>query len=340
MDLIETKYIYSQQLKKYYSDKTIIVTGGLGFIGSNLTNHLVQLGCSVIVIDALFPTHGGNIYNIKDVKNKVEVHNMDIGKDNNLKPILENADCIFNLAGQTSHIDGLNDPFLDHHVNTYSHINFLEECRKYNSNVKIVYTGTRQVYGVPKYLPVDEKHPVQPVDINGINKLSGELYHILYHKIHDMNIVSLRLTNTYGPKMMMKKNKGGFISIFVRKIIDKENITIYGDGEQLRDFNYVDDVCEALILSGYKNNIYGHIFNLGGEPVSLLDFTKLLINTRGFGTYSFKPFPKYNKRIDIGDYYADIKKSEKYLGWKPRTTLALGLKRTVKFYLDNKHYYW
>ena len=255
--------------------------------------------------------------------------------------LVKGQDYIFNLAGQVSHIDSMKDPYTDLEINCRSQLSILEACRKNNPGVKIVFAGTRQQYGKPDYLPVDENHPLHPTDVNGINKMAGEWYHILYNNVYGIRATSLRLTNTYGPRQLMKHSRQGFIAWFIRQAIDGEEIKIFGDGKQIRDFNYVDDVADAFLLAAAQNTSNGLIYNLGGdEPISLLDFTKLLIKIVGRGSYTLVPFPEDKKRIDIGDFYADYSKIRKALGWRYKTTLREGLAKTVEYYKKYRQYYW
>lgn len=321
-----------------FKDKNILITGGLGFIGSHLARALVQKGANVFILDSMIPEYGGNLFNIDDIKDKVTINFSDIRDVHSLKYLVQNKDYIFNLAGQVSHIDSMEDPVTDLDINCKSQLMLLETCRHHNPKVKIIYAGTRQVYGKPKYLPVDEKHLVNPVDINGINKVAGEYYHILYHNVYGIKCNSLRLTNTYGPGQLIKHNKQGFAGFFVKQAIQGETIKIFGDGKQLRDFNYVTDVVDAMIGLAQSNH-WGEIFNLGAPTYySLLDFVKILKKFCNF-KYEIVPFPSEKKKIDIGDYYSDYSKLKKCINWEPKIDLEEGLKKTVNFYKKNLNYY-
>ncbi|HEY6328546.1 MAG TPA: NAD-dependent epimerase/dehydratase family protein, partial [Blastocatellia bacterium] len=220
-------------------------------------------------------------------------------------------------------------------INVRSQISTLEACRKRNPEVKIVYTSTRQLYGKPDYLPVDEKHLAHPTDANGINKLAGELYHILYNKVYGIRAVSLRLTNTYGPGQLVKHNRHGFVGWFIRKIVLGEEIEIFGDGSQVRDFNYVDDVADALLLAARCEEANGEIYNLGGDPVSLKKLVELMIEINRGGSFRLVPFPADKKRIDVGDFQGEYSKIKAAIGWRPKTSLYEGLERTLSFYREN-----
>src|ERR1044072_2095965 len=216
----------------------------------------------------------------------------------------------------------------------------MEACRKSNRNVKIIYTSTRQLYGKPLYLPVDENHIAHPTDVNGINKLCGELYHILYHNVYGIRAVSLRLTNCYGPRQLLKHSRQGFINWFIRLLVEGKEIQLFGDGSQMRDFNFVDDVVEALLLAGMNDQANGEIFNLGGdEPISLKDLVELMIEVNGQGSYKLVPFPEEKKAIDIGSFYSDFTKIKTTLGWQPRVRLREGLKKTFDYYKENFAWY-
>lgn len=321
---------------KTYQGKKVLITGGLGFIGSNLAIRLVDIGADVTLVDSMIPDYGGNLFNVEPVKGKVKVNFSDVRDSHSMEYLVKDHDYLFNLAGQVSHIDSMTDPLTDLDINTRAQVFILEACRKYNPSMPIVFAGTRQVYGKPQYLPVDELHPIYPTDVNGINNLAGEWYHILYHNVYDMNTVSLRLTNTYGPRQLIKHNRQGFIAVFIRQIIQGEKIRIFGDGLQIRDMNYVDDVVNALLLAGATPACYGQIFNLGGsEPINLLNLIKLLIDLNGGGEFEVVPFPADKKRIDIGDYYGDFRKFTDITGWQPTTSLRSGFAQMIAYYKQN-----
>lgn len=328
-------------LKAHFEGMNVMVTGGLGFIGSNLVHKLVEFGANVLIVDSLIPDYGGNLFNIHGIKDKVRVNISDVRDENSMRYLVQNHDYIFNLAGQVSHIDSMKDPFIDLEINCRSQISILEACRKNNADVKIIFASTRQVYGKPDYLPVNEKHLLHPTDVNGINKMAGEWYHILYNNVYGIKSVSLRLTNTYGPRLLMKHNRQGFIGWFVRQAIDNEEIKIFGDGKQIRDFNFVNDVVDALLLAGAKDEANGKIYNLGSnERLSLLEFVKILTDICGTGSYTIVLFPEEKKKIDIGDYYGDFSKINDKLGWKPHTSIREGLSKMVEYYRKYKNYYW
>lgn len=324
-----------------FTNTKILITGGLGFIGSSLARRLVQLGATVTLVDSLIPQYGGNFFNISDIKNLVTVNITDVRDPYAIAYLIQNQDFLFNLAGQTSHLDSMTDPQSDLAINASAQLSILEACRKYNPGVKIVFASTRQLYGKPEYLPVDERHPTRPVDVNGINKLAGESYHLLYNNIYNISACALRLTNTYGPGMRVKDARQTFLGIWIRNLILGEPILVYGAGMQLRDFNYVDDAVEALLLSAVNPQANGEVFNLGStEYINLKDLAELLVELHQEGKYEIVPFPTDRKAIDIGDYYSDYTKINQALGWFPQISLREGLKRTLDYYVQHGDRYW
>lgn len=323
-----------------FKGKNVLITGGAGFIGSNLAIKLVELEAHVTVIDSLIPEYGGNLFNLDPIKDKVKLNISDVRDEHSMKYLIKEHDYLFNLAGQTSHIDSMNNPYADLEINARSQLSILEACRRYNPEIKIVFASTRQIYGKPQYLPVDEKHPLYPVDVNGINKMAGEWYHLLYYDVYKIRSVVLRLTNTYGPRMRVKDARQTFLGIWIKNVIEGNKILVFGDGKQIRDFNYVDDVVNAILLSAQSEDADGMIFNLGADdPINLEDTAKLMIEISHNANYELVPFPAERKAIDIGDYYADYRKIRSKLGWQPKISLKDGLKLTINYYQEfNKHY--
>jgi UDP-glucose 4-epimerase len=329
----------SADYRDFYRGRKVLVTGGLGFIGSNLCRSLADLGAQVLAVDSLLPDYGGNLFNLAGYEDKVKVNIADV-RGHGMGYLVRGQDVLFNLAGQVSHIDSMTDPFTDLEINCRSQLWILEAVRKNNPGVRIVYAGTRQVYGKPLRLPVDESHPLNPTDVNGINKISGELYHLVYNSVYGIQACSLRLTNTYGPRQLIRHSRQGFIAWFVRKAVLGEEIQIFGDGGQKRDFDYVDDVVDAFLRAGASEDAAGQVFNLGGETaISLLELARLLIEIAGKGSYALAPFPPERKLIDIGDFQADASKIRRELGWQPRVPLREGLERTVAYYRQHKEHY-
>lgn len=332
----------------YYKNKNILITGGLGFIGSNLAIKLVELGADVTIIDALISQYGGNLYNIEPIKDRVKVVRGDIREKKVIDKMIKDKDIIFNLAGTLSHIDSMTDPMTDLEINCRAQLSLLESVRNYNPKVKIVFAGTRNQYGKAKYLPVDENHPQEPTDINGINNIAAEKYHLMYTSVYGIKTVSLRMTNTFGPRHQMKHPRQGVLNWFIRQILDGDVVRLYGDGKQIRDVNYIDDVVSALLIVGKSKKGWGEAYNLGGTPISLLEFIKKTIkivksiqdDVRHSSNIVLEPFPSDRRRIEVGDYIASWKKMKKTYGWKPIITLENGIKRTVNYYLKFKKYYW
>ena len=310
-----------------------LITGGLGFIGSHLARRLVQLGHQVTVIDSLIPQYGGNLANVADIRERITVNISDVRDPFATRELLKGVDWVFNLAGQTSHADSMTDPYTDLDINAKSQLSLLEAVRDVNPEAIVIFASTRQIYGRPQYLPVDEAHPIRPVDVNGVNKLAGEQFHLLYHDVYGIRSCALRLTNTYGPAMRVKDARQTFLGIWIRHLLTGIPIQVFGDGRQLRDFNFVDDVVDALLRAASNEACHGHVFNLGSpEVVSLADLAAQLISFEPGSSWELVPFPPERKRIDIGDYYSDHTLACKLLGWKPQVGLESGLARTVDYY--------
>lgn len=315
-----------------FQDKKILITGGLGFIGSSLARRLVAYGAHVTLVDSLIPEYGGNLYNIRDLGGRVRVNISDVRDAHSMKYLVQGQDFLFNLAGQTSHLDSMHDPFTDLEINSRAQLSILEAFRHHNPDVKIVFASTRQIYGKPDYLPVDEKHPLRPVDVNGVNKIAGEEYHILYNNVYGIRASALRLTNTYGPGMRIKDARQTFVGIWIRRLLENQPFEVWG-GEQLRDFNYVDDVVDAFLLAAAAEQANGKVFNLGAaEIVSLRQLAELLVELDGNGRFETHEFPAERKKIDIGDYYSDFSLINRHLAWQPRISLRDGLQRTLDYY--------
>lgn len=317
-----------------FKDKRVLITGGLGFIGSNLARRLAAAGAHLMLVDSLIPDYGGNLFNLDGYEQRVTVNIADVRDEYSMDYLVQGQDLLFNLAGQTSHLDSMRDPYTDLDINVRSQLSILEACRKKNPGVKIVYASTRQFYGKPDYLPVDERHLLHPTDVNGINKMAGEWYHIVYNNVYGIRATSLRLTNTYGPRMRVKDARQTFLGIWLKQVLSGEPIVVYGDGQQLRDFNYVDDVVDALLIAALDARADGQVYNLGSAepPISLNDLAQLLIETNAAGEYRRIPFPPDRKAIDIGDYYADFSKIRRELGWIPQVPLAEGLRRSLDYF--------
>jgi len=332
-------------MKAFYEGKRVLVTGGLGFIGSNVAIRLVQLGAHVTVVDSLIPETGGNPFNIAPVQDhpNLSVRTVDVRDVLAMERLVRNQAIIFNLAGQVSHIDSMQDPFTDLEINCRSQLALLDTCRRVAPETKVVFASTRQIYGrvAEELLPVDERQAPNPVDVNGINKLAGERYHVLYNNVYGIRTSVLRLTNTYGPRMLVKNDRQTALGWLIRQAMDDEEITIFGDGLQLRDFTYVDDVVNAFLMAGANDAANGQVFNVGAsEPVSLRELAEVLVEVTGTGSYRLVPFPPERKAIDIGSIYIDDRKIRRVLKWRPYVELREGLTQTVGFYRTHRAEYW
>lgn len=318
-----------------FQDRKVLITGGAGFIGSNLAHSLVGLGANVTLVDSLVPEYGGNLFNIEALKNKVRLNISDVRDQHSMRYLVQGQDYLFNLAGQTSHLDSMRDPETDLEINCRAQLSILEACRNHNPGVKIIFASTRQIYGKPVYVPVDEKHPLNPVDVNGVNKMAGEAFHILYNNVHGIRACALRLTNTIGPRMRVKDARQTFLGIWIRLLLENKPFEVWG-GEQLRDFTFVDDAVNAFLAAAASEKSDGRVYNVGGDKsVSLSELAKLLVEVNGGGKYVVRDYPNERKAIDIGDYYADFSRIKTELGWRPGVTLRSALERTLAYYKEH-----
>jgi UDP-glucose 4-epimerase len=298
-----------------FRDKNVIITGGLGFIGSNLARRLVDLGARVTALDSLIPEYGGNLFNLAGVESRIRINVSDVRDVHSMRYLVQEQDYLFNLAGQTSHMDSMEDPYTDLEINCRAQLSILEACRNHNPKIKVVFASTRQMYGTPDQLPVAEDHLLRPVDVNGINKMAGEWYHIVYNNVFGIASCALRLTNTYGPRMRVKDARQTFLGIWIRLLVQGQPFEVW-EGQQLRDFTFVDDAVDALLRAAAADQANGRTFNLGGDSVvSLTQLAEMLVEVNGGGSFVVKSYPADRKRIDIGDYYADFSSIRAALGW-------------------------
>jgi len=309
-----------------------MVTGGLGFIGSNLARRLVDLGAEVVVVDALVPNFGGNPANLRGLHDKLQVCHFDLSDGEQLAEQLRGCEVIFNLAGQVSHLDSMRNPLVDLDANVRAQLVLLEKCRIHAPQARVIFASTRQIYGRPAYLPVDERHPLNPVDINGVHKMAAEAHHILYHQVYDLHTVCLRLTNTFGPRMRIKDARQTFLGFWLRRVVEDGTFEVWG-GAQKRDLTHVDDVVDAFLLAAAAPDLAGQCFNIGGSPpVTLRELAELLVGIARTGRYELKEFPSERKRIDIGDYFADDRRFRELTGWRPKVSVPEGLAATIAYY--------
>ena len=322
-----------------FQDKNVLITGGLGFIGSNLACRLVELGAQVTLLDSLIPEYGGNLFNITGIEGRVKVNISDVRDAHSMRYLVQDQHYLFNLAGQTSHMDSMHDPYTDLEINCSAQISILEACRNHNRDIKIVFASTRQIYGKPDFLPVSEDHLLRPADVNGVNKMAGEWYHILYNNVFGITACALRLTNTYGPRMRVRDARQTFLGLWIRLLVEGRPFEVW-EGDQLRDFTFVEDAVEAMLLAAACEQANGRSLNLGGDSVvSLKELADLLVEVNGGGEYVAGSYPPDRKRIDIGDYYADFSRIRSALGWDPRVGLREGLARTLSYYRQHLEQY-
>jgi UDP-glucose 4-epimerase len=326
-------------MKNEFADARVLITGGLGFIGSNLARRLNGLGADITVVDSLLPDYGGNRYNVEGISDRLRINISDVRDTHSLRSLVQGKDYLFNLAGQTSHLDSMRNPMPDLEINCQAQLSILETCRVHNPKIKIVFASTRQIYGRPDHLPVTESHPLNPVDVNGINKMAGEKYHLLYNDIYGIPATALRLTNTIGPRMRIKDARQTFVGLWVRQILEGEPISVWG-GKQLRDFTDVEDAVDAFLLAAASPSTNGQVYNLGGsEVVDLVSVAKLMVEANGSGKYEIRDFPADRRAIDIGDYYGDFSKIRTELGWTPKRTLRETIESTLRYFRDSMAHY-
>ncbi len=327
-------------MHKKINDKNILITGGAGFIGSNLARRLVAHGNTITVVDSLIPEYGGNFRNLYNIQNKITVSLSDVRDVPAINDLIKGHDYLFNLAGQTSHLDSMHDPITDLDINAKAQLTILEACRKHNPSIRIVFASTRQIYGKPNYLPVDEKHPRHPVDINGINKIAGEQYHILYQEVYGIASSVLRLTNTYGPRMRIKDARQTFLGIWIRNLLEGKPLQVFGDGKQRRDYNYVEDVLDALLIAATEEHAIGKVYNLGArDPICLEDTAKIMCQEIEGSNYQMIPFPEDRKAIDVGDFICDYSAFGNQFGWEPKVNFEEGIQRSIEYYRTEIEHY-
>ena len=320
--------------------KKILITGGMGFIGSNLARRLIELGNEITIVDSLIAAYGGNLRNLHDLRDEIRINLSDIRDEFSMKEIIKDKDYLFNLAGQTSHLDSMENPFVDLDINAKAQLSILEACRKNNPKIRVVFASTRQIYGKPNYLPVDENHPLNPVDVNGVNKIAGEQYHLLYNKVYGIATSVLRLTNTYGPRMRIKDARQTFLGIWIRNLLEGKPIQVFGNGSQRRDYNFVNDVVDAFLIVATSKIAIGKAYNLGApDPLSLDETARLMCEKVDGSSYEHIPFPQNRKAIDVGDFICDYSTFSETFGWKPEVTFDQGIAESIDYFRDEIKYY-
>jgi len=324
-----------------FRGRSVLVTGGLGFIGSNLSEHLVRLGAKVTIVDNMMPRLGGNLFNVKEIMDKIHINFSDVRDEHSMDYLVKGQDFIFHLAGQVNHVDSIRNPIQDLDINCRGTLVLLESCRKYNRETKIIFAGTRGEYGSSVKLPVNEDHPTNPKGIYAVTNLTAEKMVLVYQDVHKICGTCLRITNTYGPRHQMAHDEYGVLNWFIRKAIDNEVLPVFGDGHILRDFLYVDDLVECFLKVATCQDAYGEVFNVGtGIPISFVDLARKIVEIAGSGKVALTEFTKERKEVEPGDYYTDISKIKRVVGWEPKISLEEGLRRTIEFYKKYKKEYW
>jgi UDP-glucose 4-epimerase len=328
-------------MKNEFKNKKVLITGGLGFIGSNLAIKLVRFGAEVLAVDNMLPRQGGNLFNVESVKDKIKINISDIRNPVSMNHLVKGQDYVFHLAGQVNHVDSVKNPLQDLSINVEGTLVLMEAIRQNNSDTKVIFTGTRGEYGASLKLPVAESHAINPIGIYAITNFAAERIVLTYHNIHKIKSICLRITNTYGPRHQMQHDEYGVFNWFIRKAMDNEVIPVFGDGTISRDYLFVDDLIEALLMIALKKNAYGEVFNIGsGVPVNFINLALKIIKTAGSGKTNYAKFTAERKALEPGDYYADISKIKSIIEWKPETTLEDGIKKTIEYYKKNREHYW
>lgn len=328
-------------MKDSFKNKNVLITGGLGFVGSNLCIKLVSLGANVLAVDNMLPRQGGNIFNVEPVKNKIKINISDIRNQVSMNHLVKEQDYIFHLAGQVNHVDSVKNPLQDLSINVEGTLVIMEALKNCNRKAKAIFTGTRGEYGASLQLPVAESHSINPIGIYAITNFAAERIMLTYHNLHKIKSVCLRITNTYGPRHQMQHDEYGVFNWFIRKAMDNEVIPVFGDGRILRDYLYIDDLIDALLMTALCEKSYGEVFNIGsGVPLNFVDLAKTIIKVAKSGRTNFTGFTSERKALEPGDYYADISKIKSIVGWKPKTVLEDGIKKTIQYYKKYRKYYW
>jgi UDP-glucose 4-epimerase len=324
-----------------FRGRQVLITGGLGFLGSNLAIALVGLGAQVTLLDAMLDDHGGNLFNVDPIRDRVMVNFSDIRDESSLKYLVAGKDYVFHLAGQNDHVLSLRDPFPDIDINIKGAAMLLETCRRVNRSARLVYGGTRGEYGRAVMLPVAEDHPIRPRGIYELSSLTAQQLFQIYHDNHGVASVTLRLTNVYGERAQMKHSRFGVANWFVRRALDDETIQVFGDGSLLRDFLYVQDAVDAMIRCAATEEAYGQVFNVGNSRASSFrELAETVVRVAGTGRWEFAPFSPERAAQEPGDFCSDVRKIKRVVGWEPTTSLDEGVAHTVRYYRLHRPRYW
>ena len=328
-------------LAKALKDKRVLITGGMGFIGSNLARRLVELGSNITVVDAMLPGYGGNLFNVEGVADKIHINFSDIRDVHTMNYLVRDQEIVFHLAGQVDHILSLTNPFPDIDINIRGSAVVMEAVRGHAPGARVVYTGTRGQYGPTVNLPVGEDTPMNPKGLYELTNLTAEKMMLLYNDKHNVATSVLRLTNIYGPRAQMLHSRYGVVNWFVRVALDNGTIKVFGSGDIKRDFLYVDDAVEAILLAAVRDEAIGEVFNVGvDKPSNFLELAERVIAIAGSGRWEFAPFSPERAKQEPGDFYSDITKIRNTLGWEPATDLDTGLRATIEFYKRHGSHYW
>ncbi len=328
-------------MKHTFEKANVLITGGLGFIGSNLAIRLVELGAQVTLVDNMLPRQGGNLFNIDPIKDRVHINFSDIRNELSMNYLVREKDYIFHLAGQVNHVDSMRNPLKDLDINCRGTLVLLEACQHMNPDTRVIFAGTRGEYGKSVRLPVDEEHPTNPVGVYAVTNLTAEKMVLVYHRVKGLDGVCLRITNTYGPRHQMMHDEYGVLNWFIRKALDNDTIPVFGDGKILRDFLFIDDLVEALLKTAATPGAYGDIYNVGsGKGVSFQELAAIIEALAGRGNVRHTPFTQERKEVEPGDYIANIAKLSKATGWTPTVPLSEGIARTLDFYRKYGAHYW
>ena len=324
-----------------FKGKEVLITGGLGFIGSNLSIELVKLGARVTIIDNMLPRQGSNLFNIKNIEDKVKVNISDVRNGLSMNHLVQGKEYIFHLAGQVNHVDSMRNPIQDLDINCRGTLVLLEALRHHNREAKVIFAGTRGEYGSSVKLPVDEDHPTNPKGIYAVTNLTAEKMVLVYDDVFGIKGACLRITNTYGPRHQMMHDEYGVFNWFIRKAMDDDDIPVFGDGRILRDFLYVDDLVQCMLMTASAEGAYGEVFNIGsGVPVSFIELAEKIASISGTGRAKYTEFTQERKEVEPGDYYADIGKIGRVVGWAPKTPLDEGIRKTIEYYRQHRREYW